>query len=35
MNNIISVDNLSKSYGDKQVVKGISFNVSECEIFGF
>ncbi|MFA5596556.1 MAG: ABC transporter ATP-binding protein [Pusillimonas sp.] len=35
MNNIISVENLSKTYGDKQVVKGISFNVRECEIFGF
>lgn len=35
MNNIISVENLTKSYGDKRVVKGISFNVSECEIFGF
>ncbi|NCB47282.1 ABC transporter ATP-binding protein, partial [bacterium] len=35
MGNIISVENLSKSYGDKQVVKNISFNVSEQQIFGF
>jgi ABC-2 type transport system ATP-binding protein len=32
---MIRVTNLSKSYGDKQVVKGISFQVKESEIFGF
>jgi len=34
MNTIISVKNLSKSYGNFQAVKGISFNVYEGEIFG-
>jgi len=33
-NTIISVKNLSKSYGNFQAVKGISFNVYEGEIFG-
>jgi ABC-2 type transport system ATP-binding protein len=31
---IVSVDHLSKSYGDKEVVKGISFQVKKGEIFG-
>ena len=31
---IISVDNLTKKYGDLEAVKGISFNVYEGEIFG-
>ncbi|HEX8762749.1 MAG TPA: ABC transporter ATP-binding protein [Candidatus Saccharimonadales bacterium] len=31
---ILSVKNLTKTYGDKQVVKGISFEVREGEIFG-
>lgn len=33
-NNIISVKNLVKHYGDFQAVKGISFEVKEGEIFG-
>lgn len=32
--NILSVEGLTKKYGDKTVVKGISFNVREGEIFG-
>lgn len=35
MNYSIIVDNLVKSYGDKTVVKGISFKVKENTIFGF
>lgn len=31
---ILKVENLQKSYGDKQVVKGISFEVEKGEIFG-
>lgn len=31
---ILTVKNLTKTYGDKQVVKGISFEVQEGEIFG-
>lgn len=31
---IVKVDNLQKTYGDKQVVKGISFEVKQGEIFG-
>jgi ABC-2 type transport system ATP-binding protein len=31
---IVSVDRLSKTYGDKEVVKGISFQVKAGEIFG-
>src|SRR4026209_2048032 len=31
---IISVNELTKNYGDFQAVKGISFNVYEGEIFG-
>src|ERR1700744_3102593 len=31
---IISVRNLTKNYGNFQAVKGISFDVSEGEIFG-
>lgn len=34
MSNIISVEGLTKTYGDKTTVKGISFNVKEGEIFG-
>jgi ABC-2 type transport system ATP-binding protein len=33
-NTIISVENLHKSYGDFEAVKGISFEVQEGEIFG-
>lgn len=32
--NILKVDNLQKTYGDKQVVRGISFEVKQGEIFG-
>lgn len=32
--NILSVEGLTKRYGDKTVVKGVSFNVREGEIFG-
>lgn len=31
---ILTVRNLQKSYGDKQVVKGIDFTVNQAEIFG-
>src|SRR5256885_387665 len=31
---IIKVDNLRKKYGDREVVKGISFAVQKGEIFG-
>lgn len=31
---ILKVENLRKKYGDKEVVKGISFEVAEGEIFG-
>lgn len=34
MGNIISVKNLTKRYGDKMTVKGISFDVKEGEVFG-
>jgi ABC-2 type transport system ATP-binding protein len=34
MGNIISVKNLTKRYGDKTTVKGISFDVKEGEVFG-
>ena len=34
MKYILSVDKLAKTYGDRQVVKGISFQVKEGEIFG-
>jgi ABC-2 type transport system ATP-binding protein len=34
MGKIITVDNLSKSYGSFEAVKGISFEVEEGEIFG-
>ena len=32
--NILVVEHLSKTYGDKEVVKGISFDVKKGEIFG-
>lgn len=32
--NILIVKNLQKSYGNKQVVKGVSFDVKEGEVFG-
>ena len=32
--NIVIVKNLTKKYGDKKVVDGISFNVEKGEIFG-
>ncbi len=31
---ILKVENLEKTYGDKKVIKGISFTVQEGEIFG-
>ncbi len=34
MSNIITVKNLTKKYGDKTTVKGISFTVKEGEVFG-
>lgn len=34
MKNIISVSKLTKRYGDKTTVKGISFDVKEGEVFG-
>ncbi len=34
VNKIIEVQNLVKKYGDFEAVKGISFEVSEGEIFG-
>lgn len=34
MGNIITVKNLTKRYGDKTTVKGISFDVREGEVFG-
>lgn len=33
-NNIISINNLEKSYGSVQALKGISLNIPEGEIFG-
>ena len=30
----VKVENLKKSYGDRQVLKGVSFQVSRGEIFG-
>ncbi|MDU7252350.1 MAG: ATP-binding cassette domain-containing protein, partial [Clostridium sp.] len=35
MENIIEVKSLEKSYKNKKVVKGISFNVKQGEILGF
>ena len=35
MNNALEVKDLKKIYGDKEVVKGISFSLREGEIFGF
>jgi ABC-2 type transport system ATP-binding protein len=34
VNTIIKVENLRKKYGDREVVKGISFEVKKGEIFG-
>ncbi|MGB0167049.1 MAG: ABC transporter ATP-binding protein, partial [Luteibaculum sp.] len=34
MKNILEVENLSKSFGKKMAVKGISFQIAEGEIFG-
>lgn len=34
MNTIVSVVNLRKKYDNKQVVKGINFEVKEGEVFG-
>ncbi|WP_163195176.1 ABC transporter ATP-binding protein [Clostridium thermarum] len=33
--NILQVENLSKSFGGKQIIKNISFNVEQGEIIGF
>ena len=30
----VKVENLKKSYGDRQVLKGVSFQVGRGEIFG-
>jgi ABC-type multidrug transport system, ATPase component len=35
MNNLLEVKELSKAYGDKQVVRKIQFHVEEGEIVGF
>ncbi|MGG6849344.1 UNVERIFIED_CONTAM: ABC transporter ATP-binding protein [Streptococcus canis] len=32
---VIKVDNITKKFGDKEVIKGITFDVVEGEIFGF
>ncbi|MDR1774245.1 MAG: ABC transporter ATP-binding protein, partial [Clostridioides sp.] len=32
---IIKVDNIIKKFGDKEVIKGITFEVTDGEIFGF
>ena len=34
MLNLVKVTNLKKSYGSKEAVKGISFNIKENEILG-
>ena len=34
MNNVLEVRNIFKSYGEKAVLNGISFNIKENEIFG-
>jgi ABC-2 type transport system ATP-binding protein len=34
MSSILKVDSLRKTYGDKEVVKGISFEVKKGEVFG-
>ena len=34
MKNLIEVQNIKKNYGNKEAVKGISFNVEEDEILG-
>ncbi len=34
MANILDVENLVKSFGEFQAVKGVSFSVEEGEIFG-
>ena len=34
MNNTIEIKNLSKSYGSKLAVNGISFSIKENEIIG-
>src|SRR6202011_3680416 len=33
-NSILQVENLVKSYGDVEAVRGVSFNVAEGEVFG-
>jgi ABC-2 type transport system ATP-binding protein len=35
MSDLLRIQKLAKSYGDKEVVKGISFNLKEGEILGF
>lgn len=35
MNTILKVENLKKSYGKKEIIKGISFHVNEGEILAF
>ena len=32
---VIKVDNITKKFEDKEVIKGITFDVYEGEIFGF
>ena len=34
MSAILEVENLVKKYGDREVVKGVSFSVEEGEVFG-
>lgn len=33
--NVLEVNNLRKSIGKREIIKGISFNIKEGEIFGF
>ena len=35
MDNVIKIDNLTKHYGKKRGVEGVSFEVHKGEIFGF
>ena len=33
--NVLEVNNLTKSLGKREIIKGISFNIKSGEIFGF
>ena len=35
MNNLIEVNNLSKTYGHQRGIRNLSFNIAEGEVFGF